>query len=515
MIKKKKESPAAVDVAATPMSALPSTKSDTFRIAGPYHILSPPIKKNMIHGHLVPTFRSATALSMLQQPHRLLTIELASSVPRSEAEQELQELHDNDRVILRVFRSSSDVSSPRTADGEDSVVTTTTDALNTSSNGNHWVEHKVYRLDEVELLKQIAKKDCVEIQLGLGNDTIVRDFRFVVPGAPTEPGMAHFCQTIERMKVLEQERAQRQLDQFKLEAVSPSAGTDTVASPSAVSNERIEILVEIVSATNLPISDLVATDAYIVVRFGTKEIHRTGVISNNLSPIFTLPTGSLFLLSYTPEEFFKQGTSGLSFTIKDYDTVGANDILGSVHVTLQELLKGTGQRTPYLIDLDPTAMDECSKERVPLLKDDEKKSDSADSKSPSPLKLLTPTLSAKKDPSTEKKKKPPMLYLRYRKASENDIHFMKEYQLHSKSGSHGIFANETFLPIRAMPYPKGHLLQREEKKNHQKEVLVRLTFGVFVVYLFLLSYIYRCVLLCSIVCALAPIRIVPMRKRNG
>jgi hypothetical protein len=458
-----------------PSPSIAAATNSTTLIAGPYHILSPPIKKSMIHGHLVPTFRSATAVSMLQQPHRRLTIELSSTTPCKNENEELTELQDNDRVLLRIFRLSSDMSSsPRAA--EETVTSPF------ESSGNNWVEHKVYRLDEIEILKQIVKKDCVEVQLGLGNDTIVRDFRFVVPGAPPEPGMLHFCQTIERMKVLEQKRAQRQLDQYTLESPLPQSaaeGMDTAATTTgAASSHRIQILVEIVSATNLPVADLVATDAYVVVRFGTKEVHRTAVISNNLSPIFTLPTGSLFLLSYTPEEFFKQGTSGLSFTIKDYDSVGSNDVLGTVHVTLQELLKGTGQRMPYPIVLDLATI-KAGKKEVPLLKnDDEKKSVSdslLDNKILSPVKAITGTKNEKE--SAIEKKKPPMLYLRYRAATEKDVQFMKEYQeLQSKSSSpsYGIYASETFLSIRAMPYPKGHLLQRQEKKNQQKEVLVRL-----------------------------------------
>jgi Ca2+-dependent lipid-binding protein len=42
----------------------------------------------------------------------------------------------------------------------------------------------------------------------------------------------------------------------------------------------VNILVEIVSATDLPIADMKSTDPYIVVYLGKQEVHRTKPISN-------------------------------------------------------------------------------------------------------------------------------------------------------------------------------------------------------------------------------------------
>ena len=40
----------------------------------------------------------------------------------------------------------------------------------------------------------------------------------------------------------------------------------------------IDLLVEIVSASNLPVADIFSSDPYVVVRDGTKELHRTQVL---------------------------------------------------------------------------------------------------------------------------------------------------------------------------------------------------------------------------------------------
>lgn len=79
------------------------------------------------------------------------------------------------------------------------------------------------------------------------------------------------------------------------------------------------------------------------------------MLFDRLDPIWTLQTGSLFLVVMTPEEFFGS-SGGMSFTIKDFDAVGPNEILGHVTVALQDLLKGTGERVEYdvlPINLEP------------------------------------------------------------------------------------------------------------------------------------------------------------------
>ena len=61
----------------------------------------------------------------------------------------------------------------------------------------------------------------------------------------------------------------------------------------------IRLLIDICSAIELPVTDLLSTDAYVIVRLGSKEVHRTKVIPNSRNPIWTLETKSLFLLEFT------------------------------------------------------------------------------------------------------------------------------------------------------------------------------------------------------------------------
>ena len=44
------------------------------------------------------------------------------------------------------------------------------------------------------------------------------------------------------------------------------------------SGTAIDLLIEIVSANNLPVADIFSSDPYVVVRDGTKELHRTQVL---------------------------------------------------------------------------------------------------------------------------------------------------------------------------------------------------------------------------------------------
>jgi hypothetical protein len=54
----------------------------------------------------------------------------------------------------------------------------------------------------------------------------------------------------------------------------------------------------------------------------------------------------LFVLDVTPEAFFSSA-QGLSFIIKDYDTMSANDTLGKVYVSQDDLLNGDGEREEF------------------------------------------------------------------------------------------------------------------------------------------------------------------------
>jgi C2 domain len=281
-----------------------------------------------------------------------------------------------------------------------------------------WCERRHYRLDDVEITKLNGK--IMEVKLGNGNETVVRDLRFE---SNTE---AIRCRdAVERLKILEKERAARQIAKFKGASVKKKSesrlmlgSTGTIEEDDETDDdEHINLLVEIVSATDLPIADIISTDAYVIVRMKGREVHRTDVISNNLSPIWTIATGSLFLIETTPEEFFAS-SSGLTFVIKDKDTLGSNEVIGSVNILPEVLLTGTGKRLGYDIAL-------------------------ADSFA--------------KKPVAEKK---PRLYLRFKSAAKEDIEFMHEYRSHHKK--FGVYADETVLSLRD---PEFKFPRRQEKKG--------------------------------------------------
>lgn len=59
-------------------------------------------------------------------------------------------------------------------------------------------------------------------------------------------------------------------------------------------------------------------------------------------PIYTITTGSVFVLSVVKQEFIE--SDGLKFTVKDYDTLGRNDDLGYVVVSGKQLCEAKGER---------------------------------------------------------------------------------------------------------------------------------------------------------------------------
>jgi hypothetical protein len=115
-------------------------------------------------------------------------------------------------------------------------------------------------------------------------------------------------------------------------------------------DDRVQILVEIVAASNLPVADILSSDPYIKVFDGSKEIHRTSVISKTLNPVWTVRTKSLFLIDQTLGEYFS-GSNFITFELKDYDAFKKNNTMGTVEVSKETLLKGTGERLEF--DIHP------------------------------------------------------------------------------------------------------------------------------------------------------------------
>lgn len=373
-----------------------------------------------------------------------------------------------------------------------------------SDDNKEWRLHSHFRSDDLEILKVHGR--TVEIKLGSGHETIIRDLKF-----DNEDHATKFRDIITKTKNLERERTQRQVAKYRAANVkkSPQAGEgdETMQqSPRDISETvmeegdgaHIKILVEIVSATDLPIADITSTDAYIIVRFKGKEIHRTRVISKTLDPIWSLTTGSLFLLNMSPEEFFG-ASSGMLFVIKDYDAVGSNDIIGRVNVSLDDVLNGTGDRVGYNIvphkpeednivapigdvtDQATRPLVEASDKMVrPIIDAADKVVKKAGEVAVDTTGKLLPAISTEKHKAkTSRKpvklggdKEQPKLFLRFKKATEDDIAFLEDYNNNPKE--FGLYAKESFVPIRKQG---TKLLRRQTKKGPKKEILHRVNPG--------------------------------------
>jgi hypothetical protein len=258
--------------------------------------------------------------------------------------------------------------------------------------GKEWKEHRTYKLEEITVLHagpSVAAASVVlggvagggsgrllEVKMGSGVQTVTRDIKF-----DTADDAAGFERLLGKLREREKARAQRKIAQYKLDrlkADKKKGGGDATAGgggglarfePSIDAglddhdatergegsarggDDTINLLVEIVSATDLPVADLASTDPFVVVLMGGREVHKTKVVSKTLDPIWTLRKKSLFLLSMTPEEFFSC-SSGMTLCIKDYDAVGSNDVLGQVVVGLDELLASKGERVGYDVVLE-------------------------------------------------------------------------------------------------------------------------------------------------------------------
>ena len=84
------------------------------------------------------------------------------------------------------------------------------------------------------------------------------------------------------------------------------------------------------------------------VEDGRVRLHKTEVVTQTLNPVWTLSTGSLFLIQTTLTDFFASAHV-IEFVVKDYDRVGDNDILGRVTVPKKDLLQGDGSRVDYVL----------------------------------------------------------------------------------------------------------------------------------------------------------------------
>ena len=361
-----------------------------------WSIRLPPVKKHYVKstGHFVPSAASLLHTGAFRQPQRRLVLEIhgppaavdehksvASTIAfsRTPLKDGMMEkllrtdsgpvdtedqivLDDDDVVVVRIMRrldgdEMNDRSSPRhhqdlNARHQDDDVSLLDEDADDDSDDK---EYGSYRLEDVELLKRHGR--TCEMKLSA---KIIRDFKFAA-----ERHAMSFQKVLNHAKELEVERMQRRADMYReihgndnqknKQKTSPRSRDLISAFRQTDSGDflddedaRINLLIEIVSATDLPVADVFSTDAYVKVRMGGIDVHRTKAISKSLDPVWTLESDALFLLKMTPEEFF-HSSNGMAFIIKDYDAVGSNEVLGRVLVSHKELLEGTGERKGFEI----------------------------------------------------------------------------------------------------------------------------------------------------------------------
>jgi hypothetical protein len=208
------------------------------------------------------------------------------------------------------------------------------------------------------------KKRSVIVKYGSMGRFSHREFSF-----DSEPAMLDFCAAIEKNKCM-------MADRFKAR-VEGALGEIKLKK-----DEELSLLIDICSGSQLPRSDVGKdSDPYIIVSFNGKKIHKTEHISNAKNPIWTLRKGSLFIWTVDALELF-ESEDGLVFEVKDYDMIGSHDSLGAFKVNAHTLYKWNGERREFALK--------------PLL--------------------------GHKDRGAEGK-----IYLRVRRATCDDIRFMKEY----------------------------------------------------------------------------------------
>ena len=115
-------------------------------------------------------------------------------------------------------------------------------------------------------------------------------------------------------------------------------------------DEKLDLLIEIVSGWSLPVADVTSSDPFVVCSINGKEVHRTKYIPKSLNPIWTLQTGSLFILSIDSKDLF--AGDGLFCRVVDYDVISSDD-LGMFVVPPDVLYTANGEREVFKLKPPP------------------------------------------------------------------------------------------------------------------------------------------------------------------
>lgn len=413
-----------------------------------WKVKSPPVKATDVGGKMVPTVKGAFRVLMPSYKRRV-TLEVHGNVdddkdndkgdshhhhhirPSQRIVDKLpDELLDEDRAILRIWKKQSarDRDDSSSSGDDDSHSDGDDDGDSTASleEDGEWVEYRRYFLDEIDEDVDLHKHSW-EATLGRAAKRERREFKFSSSAEAED-----FNTDIKRFRKAAENRASVRLEEFKEKQKEAVAKADKkvigsapkLAAKSSVqnlgNNSNIRLLIQIVSASDLPIADLKTSDPYINAYLGQKKLHRTKTVANNLDPVYTLEQDCFFLLDCPAKEFFAAAT-GVTFLVKDDDRLGSNDSLAKVDITQNDLLAMNGERTEHVLKVERN--------------------------------LKTPSVV------------PPKLVIRCRKAEERDIKFLDKIGEHKKLHS-GIFAEYASLSPKSESV--GLLKSESKTKNGAK-----------------------------------------------
>jgi hypothetical protein len=140
--------------------------------------------------------------------------------------------------------------------------------------GGKWTELTCADLDDVSLVKTRGK--YCHLKLGRGDETEIRVLQFA--------SLDHadsFVRILRKLGRLEAQRTQQRVEQYlATKKKEQNRSEKKEVHDHGHEHEGIHIVVEIVSAINLPKASIVGSDPYVAVRMGSREVHCTKTINN-------------------------------------------------------------------------------------------------------------------------------------------------------------------------------------------------------------------------------------------
>lgn len=124
------------------------------------------------------------------------------------------------------------------------------------------------------LMSHKFHQDVVNVKLGKGNETKARQFHF-----STKEDALSFRSVLENLKTLAGDRAKKQIVEYR-SSKQPAQKSRDLVGGGEEEDVDIKLLIEVVSAIDLPAADGSTSDAHCIIQMGGREIHRTDQISN-------------------------------------------------------------------------------------------------------------------------------------------------------------------------------------------------------------------------------------------